>query len=362
MFLSIICFSLYAQSDRALIGIAMPETHVLRWVKDGQTLMKEAERLGYRAELQYANANQNTQNQQIQNFIRQGARVIIVGSINDGIAPVLIEAKQNGIIIIAYDRIIFNTTDVDYYITFNNYRTGEMMAQSIINGLNLNTTILPTTKNIALFAGSPRDGNAYFYYDGAMNILNPYIDRGVLRVIGHYPRTSADRLNFEQIAIINWQPRNARTRMEDILRNDASNLILDAILTPNDMITRAIIEVMKTDTRYSYRIPILSGQDAEYDSALLIRNGEQYSTVFKNTNRLAEAAIILADAVIREQTPNIPSAILASSDNLREIGNNGKKYITTYLLEPELITRNNLYIPIEAGFYEGWGNVNRLRW
>lgn len=360
IFLFIFSLSLHAQQSRDLIGIAIPETYVQRWVKDGNSLKAEAEKRGYRAEVLWANGDQLTQNQQIQSFIRQGAKVIIIGSIDDGIAGVLAEAKRNGIVIIAYDRIIPNSDDVDYYITYNNYKVGELQSQSIINGLNLSFNSFSPPKNITLFAGSPRDGNASLFFDGAMSVLNPYIESGVLNVIGPYPKTSADIGNFRRIATDNWQPSIAKSRMENLLNNDARNLVLDAVLAPNDTIARAIIEAIKADQKYRFRMPIVCGQDAEYDSVLSIRNGEQYSTVFKNTNRLAEAAIILADALIKGHFPNIPDTTLASGD-LREVGNNGRKYIPTYLLNPELITRYNLFIPIEAGFYDGRGDVNRLR-
>jgi len=334
-----------------LIGIAMPETHVMRWVKDGNSLKAEAEKRGYRAEVQYGDANQNTQNQQIQSFLTQGAKLLVVGCINDGVSSVIAEAGRDKVAVIAYDRIIPNSEDYDYYITFNNFKVGVLQAQSIVDGLGLDSAA--GTKYITLFAGSPTDGNAFFFFDGAMSVLNPYIDSGKLVVVGPYPKTSADTANFQRIATENWQAPVAKTRMENLLNNAARNYTLDAILAPNDTLARAIIEACKADAKYSGgNLPVVTGQDAELDSAKSIKNNEQYSTVFKDTAKLAEAAIILADAILKKETPVIPGAVTAESIGLGEIGDTGKKRVTTYLLDPILVTRENLNVPIDAEFYE----------
>jgi len=339
-------------NDATLIGIAMPETHIQRWVRDGNLLKVEAESRGYRTEVQWAgNADQPTQNQQIQGFLTRGAKAIIVACINDDVGPVISEANHNGVAIIAYDRIIPKSDDYNHFITFNNFKVGVLQAESIVARLNLEAATARAPKFITLFAGSPTDGNAFFSFDGAMSVLNPYIDRGVLRVIGPYPKSSADTANFQRIATEGGQASIAKTRMENLLSSDAKDVVLDAVLAPNDTLARAILEACKADAKYQTRLPVTCGQDAEFDSALSIRNDEQYSTVFKDTARLAEAAIILADAILKSQTPYIPGAVLATGD-LAEIGNTEKKYVQTYLLDPILVTGSNLNIPVDAGFYE----------
>jgi putative multiple sugar transport system substrate-binding protein len=342
--------SAYAQ-QKSLIGIAMPETHVLRWVKDGESLRKAAEARGYRAEVQYGDANQPTQNQQIQSFLRQGAKALIIGCINDGVNSLIAEAARNKVVVVAYDRFIYNSADYDYYITFNFFKVGVLQAQSIVDGLKLDSVSTSAPKLITLFAGSPTDPAASLFFNGAMSVLNPYIDKGVLKVIGPYPSLSVDSINFQRIATENWQPRIAKARMESLLSGDARNVTLDAILAPIDMLARAILEACKADAKYRGKLPITSGLDAEYDSAMSIKNGEQYSTVFMNTAKLAEAAIILVDQILKGQAVNIPGAVLATG-NLAEIGNTGRKYVKTYLLDPILITKDNLGIMVDAGFYD----------
>ena len=138
--------------------------------------------------------------------------------------------------------------------------------------------------------------------------------------------------------------------MENLLNNDARNVVLDAVLAPNDTLARAIIEACKADAKYRSKLPAVSGQDAEFDSALSIKNGEQTSTVFKDTAKLAEAAVLLVDQVLKGQTISIPGAELAAGD-LREIGNTGRKYVNCYLLDPILVTKGNINVPVDAGFY-----------
>ncbi|MDR2793691.1 MAG: sugar-binding protein [Treponema sp.] len=340
-----------AAGKAAFIGIAMPETHVLRWTKDGASLKKFAEAKGFQAQDQYANADQSVQNTQVQNFLTQGAKAIIIGCVNDGVAAVVAEAARDKVTVIAYDRIIPNSADYDYYITFNNFKVGQFQGQGIEKGLNLKSATAANPKYITLFAGSPTDGNAFFFYDGAMSVLNPYIKSGALVVIGPYPETSKDTANFQRIATENWQAPVAKTRMENLLNADAKDVTLDAVLAPNDTLARAIIEACKADAKYAGKLPIITGQDAEAASTASIKNGEQYMTVFKDTTKLAEAAILLAEAAVKGTTPNIPGAVLASSIGLESIGDTGRKVVKAYLLDPVIIYRENWRDPVNAGFY-----------
>ncbi|MDR0623815.1 MAG: sugar-binding protein [Treponema sp.] len=341
-----------AAPGSALVGIAMPETHVLRWQKDGASLKSFAEARGYRAEVAYADADQNRQNQQIQNFLTNGAKLLIIGNVNDGVATVVADAAQDKVAVIAYDRIIQQSSDYDYFITFDNFKVGVFQGQGIEAGLDLKNATAANPKYITLFAGSPTDANAFFFFDGAMSVLNPYIEKGVLKVVGPYPKTSADRANFQRIATENWQAPVAKTRMENLLNNDARSVTLSAVLAPNDTLARAIIEACLADaiSTGAGKLPVVTGQDAEFDSALSIKNGQQYMTVFKDTSKLAEAAVIMADQILKGQTPNVPGATLASGD-LLSIGDTGTKIVKAYLLEPIYITKDNVNVPVDAGFY-----------
>jgi len=345
--------SLSFAQDKGLIGIAMPETHVQRWIKDGEALKAQAIKLGYSAEVNWANADQQIQNAIIQAYLNKKPKALIIGNINDGVRSAVAAAKKQKVPVLAYDRLIQNTKDYDYFITFNNKNVGQLQGEAIVKALNLAAATTAAPKNITLFAGSSTDDNANFFYDGAIEVLAPYIDKGVLKVIGPYPKSSKDKAAFLQIATENWQAPLAKQRMEGLLINDAKNVTLDAILAPNDPIARAVIEACKADAKYRAKLPVVTGQDAEFASVMSVKNGEQYMTIFKDTNKLAEAAVILVDQIIRGVKPadiNVPGAVVATGD-LAAIGDTGQKKVTVYLLQVQSITKDNVNIPADAGFY-----------
>jgi putative multiple sugar transport system substrate-binding protein len=274
--------------------------------------------LEYKAELVYANGNQAEQNTQIRGLIAKGAQLLIVGNVTTEIVPVITEAKNKGITVIAYDRLIQGTGDYDYYITFNNYKVGQMQGQSIIDSLNLNSS-----KNIALFAGGSNDKNAEFFFKGAMEILNPNIASGKLKVIGSS--------SWPEVCIAYWWPEGDHARMDTIF---GSNNTIDAVLAPNDEIARYIID------NYSFS-GVITGQDAEFKSAMYIKEGKQTMTVFKNTRVLAASAVQLADQLLGGKEINVSGTILAKGD-LAEMGDTGVKRVTTFIADPKVINKNNL--------------------
>ncbi len=335
-------------AEKLDIGLAMPETHVERWQKDGAALLQEATALGYKAEVAYGDADQSKQNQQIQDFITKGAKLIIIGSVNEGVVSVVSDAADDGVIVIAYDRLITGSDDYDYYITFDNFKVGQFQGRAIEEALNLPAATKADPKYITLFAGSPTDNNANFFFDGAMSILRPYVESGVVKLVGPAPLDSSSP-DFTRIATENWRADIAKTRMENLLGNDAKNVVLDAVLAPNDTLARAIIEALSTDAKYNSvdKLPVVTGQDGEIASIQYIRDGKQYMTVFKDTRSLASAAIKLADALIKGEAPKIPGARLDENAY-----NTGKKVVKSYLLEPVNVTKDNYKeVMIDSGYY-----------
>lgn len=331
-----------ADDGPELIGIAMPETHVERWKRDGAELKQAAIAKGYRAEVAFADGDQAKQNKQIEDFITKGAKLIIVGSINEGAAQAVSQANEEGVIVIAYDRLITDSDAYDYYITFDNFKVGQIQGQAIVDGLGLSAG---AGQNIAYFAGSPTDNNAYYFFDGAMDVLNPFVQNGGLQVVGPAPASSKDAA-FSQIATEGWRAEEAKKRMENLLNSDASNVTLNAVLAPNDPIARAIIEALLTDAKYANSVPVVTGQDGETASIKMIRDGKQYMTVFKDTRALSRAAVDLADALLRDATPNISGARVDKSSY-----NTGKKSVTSYLLEPIMVSRDNYKkVMIDSGY------------
>jgi putative multiple sugar transport system substrate-binding protein len=353
MFIALIALlavgSLAAQAAEDLdIGLAMPETHVERWQRDGAALLADATAMGYTAEVSYGDADQGKQNQQIEDFITKGADLLIVGSINTGVVSVVSSAAEEGVIVIAYDRLIQDSDKYDYYITFDNFKVGQFQGKAIEEALDLPNATKADPKIMTLFAGSPTDNNANFFFDGAMSVLRPYVQAGVVKLVGPAPLDSSSS-DFTRIATENWRADVAKARMENLLGNDAANVVLDAVLAPNDTLARAIIEALSTDAKYNTvdKLPVVTGQDGEVASIQFIRDGKQYMTVFKDTRSLAAAAIKLADALLKGETPQIAGARLDT-----ETYDTGKKVVKSYLLEPVNVTQANYKaIMIDSGYY-----------
>ncbi len=338
-----------AAEKAPLIGIAMPETHVERWVKDGADLKAFAEAKGYRAEVAFGDADQTKQNQQLQDMLTRGAKLLIVGNINEGVVPVVSDAAKEKVPVIAYDRLIIGSGDYDYYVTFDNFKVGELQGKALERALNLANATKDKPKIITLFAGSPTDNNSKMFFNGAMSVLRKYAESGVLKIVGPAPLSSDDTANFTRITTENWRADIAKARMENILNNDAKNIVLDGILAPNDTLARAIIEACSSDAKYAGgKLPIVTGQDGELASIKYIKEGKQYMTVFKDTRDLANAAIELADAILKGQEPNISGARLDTTTY-----NTGKKAVKSYLLEPVEVTKENYKaIMIDSGYYK----------
>ena len=331
--------------DTPFIGIAMPETHVERWVRDGAELKESAEAKGFRAEVAFADGDQSKQNKQIEDFVTKGADLIIVGAINEGAAEAVAKAKEEGVSILSYDRLITNSDAYEYYITFDNFKVGVEQGTAIANALGLASA--SDTKYISLFAGSPTDNNAFYFFDGALSVLKPYVDSGVLEIVGPAPTNSGDS-SFTQVTTEGWRAEEAKKRMENLLNNEASGVVLDAVLAPNDPIGRAIIEALLTDAKYANALPVVTGQDGEVASIKLIRDGKQAMTVFKDTRMLSRAAIELATAILSDNSaPQIAGARIDT-----ESYNTGKKSVTSYLLEPITVGKDNYKeVLIDSGYY-----------
>ncbi|MCO7204295.1 sugar ABC transporter substrate-binding protein [Microbacterium sp. CnD16-F] len=332
--------------DGGLIGVAMPTKSSERWIQDGDAVKKALEDQGYKVDLQYAEDDIPTQVSQIENMITKGAEALIVASI-DG--TTLTEALQNAadadIPVIAYDRLIKGTENVDYYATFDNELVGNQQAWTVLNGLGL--TDLEGNKlddapegpfNIELFAGSLDDNNAFFFFNGAMDVLKPYIEDGTLVV-------KSGQTSIEQAATLRWDGETAQSRMEDILTaNYSDGTQVDAVLSPYDGISRGIISAL-ADAGYSVgeEWPIISGQDAEVDSVKAILSGEQYATIFKDTRELAKVAADMAVAVLNDEEPETNDTTTYDND---------VKVVPSYLLAPVPVVKDNVQSAlVDTGYW-----------
>ena len=279
-----------------LVGIAMPTKSSARWIADGDNLVKSLTELGYETDLQYAEDDIPTQVSQVENMITKGAKVLVIAAI-DGttLTDTLQKAADAGIKVLAYDRLIRDTPNVDYYTTFDNFKVGVLQAGSIVDALDLENAAGPF--NIELFAGSPDDNNAGFFFNGAMSILQPYIDSGKLVV------KSGETKFPEQVGTLRWDGATAQARLDNILATHYTDSRLDAVLSPYDGISRGIIAALKQVGYYTADkpAPAVSGQDAELPSVKSILADEQTSTVFKDTRLLAAQAAKMVNEMLAGQ-------------------------------------------------------------
>ncbi|KIO64136.1 multiple monosaccharide ABC transporter substrate-binding protein [Caldifermentibacillus hisashii] len=319
------------------IGIAMPTKSSERWVKDGKNMVKQLEKLGYKTDLQYAEDVVENQVSQIENMITKGVDALVIASIDgEALTDVVDQAKKQGIPVISYDRLIMNTENVDYYVTFDNFKVGVLQGQYIEEKLGLKEGKGPF--NIELFAGSPDDNNAYFFWDGAMSILKPYIDSGKLVV-------KSGQTEFKQGATLRWDGMKAQERMDNLLSAHYSNDLIDVVYSPFDGISRGVISSLKSVGYGSADkpMPIVTGQDAELSSIKSIIAGEQTQTVFKDTRKLAESAVKIVDDVLNEKKPEV---------NDTKTYDNGKKIVPSVLLEPVSIDIDNYKQElVDTGYY-----------
>ncbi|PRY02294.1 multiple monosaccharide ABC transporter substrate-binding protein [Allonocardiopsis opalescens] len=326
------------QEEGALVGISMPTQSSERWVADGQNMVERFEEAGYATDLQYAEDVVENQISQIENMILRGADALVIASIDgEALTDVLQQAADQEIPVIAYDRLIRGTENVDYYATFDNFQVGVLQAEYIVEALELESGDGgPYT--IELFGGSPDDNNAYFFYDGAMSVLQPYLDSGDLEV-------RSGQTTMEQIATLRWDGATAQARMDNLLSANYSSEELDAVLSPYDGISIGVISSL-TSVGYgteSRPMPVITGQDAELASVRSIIAGEQTQTVFKDTRELAEVAVNMTEAVLNGEEAEVNDT--TSYDN-------GVLVVPSFLLEPVSVDRDNYQeVLIDSGYY-----------
>lgn len=324
-------------ASEGYVGIAMPTQSSARWISDGHSMVEQFEKAGYKTDLQYAEDDIPNQLRQIESMILKGVDVLVIASI-DGttLSAALENAAASGIKVIAYDRLIRDSANVDYYATFDNFQVGVLQAQSLIKGLDVENA--DHTLNVELFGGSPDDNNAYFFYDGAMSILQPLIDAGKIAI-------PSGQMGMDIVGTLRWDGATAQARMDNLLSAFYTDKRIDGVLSPFDGISIGILSSLKGVGYGSgdMPLPIVTGQDAEAQSIKSMRANEQYSTIFKDTRELARVTVGMVDALLKGGTPEI---------NDTKTYDNGIKVVPSYLLKPVEVTRENWKeIVIDSGYY-----------
>ncbi|MBK4349126.1 substrate-binding domain-containing protein [Lacisediminihabitans changchengi] len=310
----------------SLIGVALPDKTSENWVLAGKLFTDGLTKAGFKPDVQYAPSNNTASEQasQISTMNTKGAKVLIIGAF-DGkqLGSQVKAAAANGAKVIAYDRIIQDSKDVNYYVAYDNFKVGELQGQALLDGMKER---FPDAKtyNIELFSGAQTDPNAKVFFDGALKVLQPKIDDGTLKVV-------SGQTAIAQTQTTGWLAANAQTRMDTLLAGSYSSTELNGVLSPNDTLARAIIQSIKSAGKNTPVMPVVTGQDSEAASIPLIMSGEQYSTINKDTTALVQQAI--------DMVKELASGKKASTNS--PATNNGSVDVPTYYLAPVLVTKTN---------------------
>ncbi|MBY6121126.1 sugar-binding protein [Mameliella alba] len=319
------------------VGIAMPTKSSSRWISDGESMVEQFKAAGYDTILQYAEDDIPNQLAQIENMITNGVDVLVIAAI-DGttLSSALENAYYADIQVIAYDRLIRDSEYVSYYATFDNFKVGVQQASSLVAGLEERFGDGPY--NVELFGGSPDDNNAYFFYDGAMSVLQPLIDDGTINIV-------SGQMGMDTVGTLRWDGAVAQARMDNLLSAHYTDARVHGVLSPYDGLSIGIISSLKGVGYGSgdLDMPIVTGQDAEIRSVKSMLAGEQYSTVFKDTRELARVTVGMVEALLKGGEPEI---------NDTTTYDNGVKVVPSYLLEPVSVDLSNWEdVIIGSGYY-----------
>jgi len=322
------------------VGIAMPTRSLERWINDGEGLQARLEADGCTVDLQYADNKTDQQISQIQNMVAAGANILVIAAI-DGttLGPVLETAGNAGATVIAYDRLILGSPNVDYYATFDNYSVGTLQGKFIEEQLGLANGDGPY--NFEAFAGSPDDNNAGYFFGGAWDVLSQYIDSGQLvNPSGTNPATKAD---WQSIGILGWGSDDAQSEMDNRLSSFyAGGKKVDVVLSPNDSLAQGISQSLQLAGYTDADFPILTGQDGDKASVRLILDGYQSMTVWKDTRLLGERVELMIKSILAGETPEV---------NDTETYDNGDHIVPSYLITPEVVTKDTVQSKlIDSGF------------
>ncbi|GAA4625184.1 multiple monosaccharide ABC transporter substrate-binding protein [Cellulomonas oligotrophica] len=335
-------------AEDVTVGVAMPTETSERWIQDGDAVKAGLEELGYQVDLQYAGDDIPTQTQQIDSMITAGADVLIIAAIDGtALSSQLDAAAAADIPVISYDRLIRDSENVDFYVTFDNYAVGVAQANGLLAGLGLTDWAGEPAEdapegpfNVELFAGSLDDNNAHFFWQGAMDTLEPFMEDGTIVV-------PSEQTDIEQAATLRWSQETAQKRMEDLLTSTYSgDTELHGVLSPYDGISRGIITALQgvgMGPSLEDGLPVVTGQDAEIASVKLIQDGIQSSTIFKDTRKLADQSVVAVESFVNGEEPEA---------NDTETYDNGVKVVPSYLLTVDTVHADNITeLLVDSGYW-----------
>ena len=334
------------------VGIAMPTKSLERWNRDGEYLKSQFEAAGYSVELKYSDNNDNQQNNDIQGMIADKVDLLLIAAIDGStLSQTLADAKDAGIPVIAYDRLIMNTDAVSYYVSFDNYTVGKLQGEYVVEALDLDNAAGPF--NIEFTAGDPADNNAGFFFNGAYDAVKKYIDEGKLNI-------PSGKKKFEQVATAQWSTDTALANMQNTLASYYSDgTQLDVALCSNDSTALGVAQAISSDYN-GKNVPIVTGQDGDIANLKNIVDGKQSMTVYKNVSDEAGVTLEVSKAILSGQTPDASLLDSLSAEATYDTSSydNGVKTVPSYLLVPYVITKDNLDKLVDTGLYQ-WDSANK---
>ena len=315
------------------VGVSMPTKDLQRWNQDGANMEKELKDAGYEVDLQYANNDVQTQLSQVENMISSGCSVLVIAAIEgSSLGEALDMAKDAGIPVIAYDRLLMDSDAVSYYATFDNYKVGTVQGTYVKEQLDLDNAEGPF--NIEFTAGDPGDNNAGFFFNGAYDVLKEYIDSGKLVV-------QSGKTSFQDVATPEWKTETAQSEAENRISSFYTDKDIDVWLCSNDSTALGVENALAAN--YKGKYPIITGQDCDIENTKNMIAGKQSMSVFKDTRTLASQVVKMVGQILKGETVDV---------NDTETYNNNVITVPSYLCEPVFADANNYKeILIDSGYY-----------
>ncbi|MBR6028103.1 MAG: sugar-binding protein [Clostridia bacterium] len=330
--LALTCVSALAEGQK--VGVSMPTKDLQRWNQDGENMQKLLEEAGYTVDLQFASNDVQQQLNQVTNMINNGCEVIVIAAIEgSSLGSALDLAKEKGIPVIAYDRLLMESDAVSYYATFDNYKVGTVQGTYVKEALDLDNAEGPFYLEVT--AGDPGDNNANFFYSGAMDVLKPYIEAGKLVV-------KSGQVEFSDVATPTWKTEVAQTRADSILASFyADGSSIDAWLCSNDSTALGVTNALESS--YDGEWPIITGQDCDISNVKNMIAGKQSMSVFKDTRTLAAQVVKMVGQILSGEEVDV---------NDTETYNNNVITVPSFLCEPVFADVNNYAeLLLDSGYY-----------
>ncbi|MDO4345006.1 MAG: sugar ABC transporter substrate-binding protein [Eubacteriales bacterium] len=326
-----------ASAEGKKIGISLSSKELARSLKDEEYLTEYLEELGYEVDVQFGQGDANIQASQVENMIMSGVDGLIISPWDGSSMTSVVQlAHENNIPAIAYDANILNSEYIDYYSADDLEEIGATQGRYIVEHLDLDNN--EDTFNLEIVAGDPADSNATYFYNGAMEVLKPYIEDGSLNV-------PSGQIEFSVTGTPGWEASKAQTRMDNILSTYYTDKRVDAVLCSNDGVALGVISSLKS-VGYGAEdmpLPITTGQDCDVASIKSIIAGEQTMTVFKDIRELAKNATYMIDCLVNGEEPVIEDYV---------IYNNGVKDVIAMVVEPKALDINNYQeLLFDSGYY-----------